>query len=329
MPANLPPQYYEEERKLKTARSQEEKIAILESLLRLMPKHKGTEKLQAEIKRRLSKARFEEGKKSGGKRQADEHHIPREGAGQVALAGLPNSGKSTLLAALTNASPTIAEYPYATLSAVSGMARHENIRIQLVDLPPIPWEVTDPWVSNILRNSDSICLTVELHDDPAGQAEILLAELTPRRIVPLRTGEEAAGKPEGVFPKRVFLAGTKLDLPEAEKGLAALERAFSSLYPVVGISARTGSGTEHFLREAFRALDRVRVYSKVQGRKPDLENPFIFRRGTTVLEMAGQIHKDFLTRFRAARIFCEDMYDGQKVGKDFVLRDGDVIEILV
>ena len=329
MPANLPPHYYEEEKKLRTARTPEEKIAILESLLRLMPKHKGTEKLQAELKRRLASARSEGDRRSGGKRKADEHHVPREGAGQVILAGLPNSGKSSIVGALTHASPLIAAYPYATLKPLSGMARYENVMVQLVDIPPIPWEVTDPWVSNLLRNADAICLTVELQDDPVGQTEILLEEISRRRILPLRRGEEAPAEPGALLPRRVFLAGTKRDLPGAEEGLQALESRFSPAYGVVGFSAAVKSGTELFLRETFRALDRVRIYSKVQGKKPDREHPFVVRKGTTVYELAGGIHKDFLKQFRAARIFSQDGYDGQRVGKDFMLRDGDVIEILV
>ena len=329
MPANLPPQYYEEEKKLKIARTPEEKISILESLLRLIPKHKGTEKLQADIKRRLSKARAQEGKKSGGKRRADEHHVPREGAGQVVLAGLPNVGKSTIVDALTNAAPQIAEYPYSTIKPLSGMATFENIKIQLVDIPPLVWEVTDRWVYNIVRNADAICLLVELTDDPAGQAAILLDELKSNKIQPLGTTGEAGTDPRGMFLKRTFIVGTKQDQPEAAGGFEDLQKAIEESFPLVRISAKGGTGLDLFLQQAFHALERIRVYTKVQGKKPDLENPFILDKGTTVIEMAREIHKDFVRQYRAARIFSKDMYNGQRVGKDFVLRDGDVIEMIV
>lgn len=329
MPANLSPQYYEEEKKLKTVRTPEEKIPVLESLLRLVPKHKGTEKIQADLKRRLSKARSQEGKKSGGKRRADEHHVPKEGAGQVVLAGLPNVGKSTIVDALTNAKPQIADYPYSTLKPLSGMARFENIRIQLVDIPPLFWEVTDTWVSNILRNADAICLVVELSDDPAGQVEILLEELTDKRIRPLGREAVAERGEEGTLPKRICIAGAKQDHPETAEGLEALREMFGDAYPLVAISAKEGTGLDLFLQEAFLVLDRIRVYTKVQGKKPDLENPFILDKGTTVIEMAREIHKDFVKQYRAARIFSRDMYNGQRVGKDFVLRDGDIIEMIV
>lgn len=329
MPANLPPQYYEEEKRLRTARTPEEKAEILETLLRLIPKHKGTEKLQADLKRRLSKARGQEGKKSGGARRGDEHYVEKEGAGQVVLAGLPNVGKSQILDSLTKASPQVADYPYSTLKPMPGMGLFENVRIQLVDIPPLLWEVTDRWVSNILRNADAICLVVELIDDPVGQAEILLEEMRDRKVPILRRDEQRVEAGGGIQPKRAFIAGTKLDLPGAGEGAEALRRAFEASYEVIGMSARDGVGADDFLAAAFHALDRVRVYAKSPGKKPDLENPFVFRRGTTVIEMAREIHKDFEKSLKTARIYSGDKYDGQRVGKDFVLRDGDVIELIV
>lgn len=329
MPANLPPQYYEEEKKLRAARTPVEKAAILETLLRIIPKHKGTEKLQADLKRRLSRTRAEQGKRSGGSRRGDEHHVDKEGAGQVVLAGLPNVGKSQILGALTKASPLIAEYPYSTLKPLPGMARFENVLVQLVDIPPLLWDATDAWVSNILRNADAICLVVELVDDPVGQTEILLEELKKKKV-PIVSRSDAPGEAwGGVHPKRLFIAGTKLDLAGAAEGWEALKAAYEDSYPLVRFSAREGTGTEDFLAEAFRSLDRIRVYTKVPGKKPDLENPFVFQKGMTVFEMAREIHKDFERSYRGARIYSKDKHNGQHVGKDFVLRDGDVIELIV
>ena len=329
MPANLPPQHYEEEKRLRSARTPKEKAEILENLLRLIPKHKGTEKLQADLKRRLSKARGKEGKRSGGSRKGDEHHVEKEGAGQVVLAGLPNVGKSQILDALTKASPQIAEYPYSTLKPLSGMGLFENVRIQLVDIPPLLWEVTDSWVANILRNADAICLVVELVDDPVGQAEILLEEMERKKVPILRRDETRGELLGGVHPKRLFMAGTKLDLPWADEGAEALKTAFDASYDVVNIAVRDGVGTDAFLAAAFQVLDKVRVYAKTPGRKPDRENPFVFRKGTTVIEMAREIHKDFEKSYKTARIYSDDKYNGQRVGKDFALRDGDVIELVV
>jgi ribosome-interacting GTPase 1 len=328
MPANLPPQYYEEEKKLRTARTQEEKIETLETLLSIIPKHKGTEKLQADLKRRLSKARSMETKKSGGSRRGKEYHVEKQGAGQIVLVGLPNVGKSQLLAAITKAAPFIADYPFSTLKPLPGMARYENVWIQFVDIPPILWEVTDPWVANLLRNADALCLAVELQDDPVGQVEIILAELPAKRIRPLRIGENVEKQP-GIYPKRVFLVGTKLDLEPSQEGYKELCDRFYGIYPVVGISAHKGIGLDRVCHEAFHVLDQIRVYTKSPGKKADLESPFIIKKGSTVMNLAEEIHKEFVTRLKAARIYSSDMYDGQRVAKDFILRDGDIIELLV
>lgn len=329
MPANLPPHYYDEERKLKTARTPEEKITILENLLSIIPKHKGTEKLQADLKSRLSKARAQSQSRPGGGRRTDEHHVEKEGAGQVALAGFPNAGKSQVLAAVTKATPLVADYPFSTLKPLPGMARFENVWVQLVDLPPVSWEVTDRWVANVLRNADALCLCLDLSDDPVGQAELLLDELRNKRIMPL--SREAAGVevPAGFFPKRVLLAGNKLDLPGSDEELERLVAAFGDRYPIVGLSAKEKVGLEDFVKGCFQILDKIRVYTKAPSKKPDLEHPFILPKGTLVIDLAEEIHKDFVSRFRAARIYSQDKYDGQRVGKDFVLRDGDVIEFLV
>jgi hypothetical protein len=198
-----------------------------------------------------------------------------------------------------------------------------------VDIPPLFWEVTDKWVSNILRNADAVCLVVDLTDDPVGQAGILLEELQEKKIWPVPRGEDRRGVPPGYVGRRLFIAGNKIDVAGAGEGLQRLAHAYQDDYAVAGVSAREAIGLEGFVGEAFRILDKVRVYTKAPSKKPDKDHPFVVPKGTTVIEMAEEIHKEFVCRFRAARIYCADKYDGQRVGKDFVLRDGDVIEFLV
>ena len=170
---------------------------------------------------------------------------------------------------------------------------------------------------------------VELIDDPVGQAEILLEEMEQKKV-PILGRDEAPGESVGgVHPKRLFMAGTKLDLPGADEGVEALKVAYDASYDVVGIAVRDGIGTDAFLAAAFQVLDRVRVYTKTAGKKPDLARPFVFRKGTTVIDMAREIHKDFEKSYKTARIYSEDKYNGQRVGRDFELRDGDVIELIV
>src|SRR5512135_280512 len=124
MPANLTPDYLAAEREYKAAQSQAEKVAALERMLATLPKHKGTEKLYADLKRRLSQAR-KDSQKKGAAHSAPFYAVEREGAGQVALVGPPNSGKSSLVAALTHAEPEIAEYPFTTRLPTPGMMPFE------------------------------------------------------------------------------------------------------------------------------------------------------------------------------------------------------------
>src|SRR5437016_1612597 len=137
MPANLTPQYMEAEKRFKQALSTEEKVAALEEMMSTIPKHKGTEKLQAELKKKMSALRkeSEQQKKSGGRRET--FNIEREGARRLALVGAPNSGKSQLLRSLTNAIPEVADYPFTTRIPIPGMLVFENVHMQVVDLPPI------------------------------------------------------------------------------------------------------------------------------------------------------------------------------------------------
>src|SRR5215471_6465645 len=164
MPANLTPQYMEAEKRFKQAVSVEEKVAALEEMMATIPKHKGTEKLQADLKKKMSVLRKEaEDHKKGGKRES--FVVEREGARQLALVGAPNSGKSQLLRALTHATPEVAEYPYTTRIPIPGMLLFENVRLQLIDLPPISPEYTESWVPQIIRNADAVLWVLDLSDD--------------------------------------------------------------------------------------------------------------------------------------------------------------------
>src|SRR3989442_3466429 len=164
MPANLTPQYMEAERRFKQANSVPEKIAALEEMMATIPRHKGTEKLQADLKKKMSALRKEsEQKKSGGPRHS--FVVEREGARQLPLIGAPNSGKSQLVRALTHATPEVADYPYTTRIPIPGMLIFENVRLQLLDLPPISPEYTESWVPQIIRNSDAVLWIIDLSDD--------------------------------------------------------------------------------------------------------------------------------------------------------------------
>lgn len=339
MPANLPPEYFEAEKRYKQAQTPGEKSVALEDLLSTIPKHKGTDKLRADLRRRLSQLRKEAlSKKKGGR--GDLYTVQKEGASQIALVGFPNSGKSSLLACLTNANPVIAEYPISTLAPLPGMMPFEDIQIQLVDLPPIGNEATDGWVSGILRNADALVFVVDLAEDPDIQAELLLEQLerwnimiasglfvdneNRERLPEFRTEGRTAGK----VLKKTLIVANKQDLADAAS-FAMLREKYAQLYRCLPISALKKENLEELKRALFELSGIIRVYSKPPGKEPDLSTPFTVPRGSTVIDLASFIHKDFLFNLKFARVWGSAKFDGQKVEKSFVLKDRDIVEFNV
>ncbi len=324
MPANLSPEYLAAEKRFRLARTLDEKILALEEMLAVIPKHKGTEKMQADIKRRLSKLRTE-GEKRGG-RKGFSYSIRREGAGQVLVVGLPNVGKSFLVSRLTNASTTVGEYPYTTQMPVPGMMFYENVQIQLVDMPPLMYEPADSWYANMSRTADLIVVMVDLMDDPDTQLELVVDELARFRIRPAGWPGKEGDTYE--LEKPMLVLGSKADQPEAREGLSELRHVASGL-PVLAISNVTGQGLESVCAEVFRLLDIIRVYTRAPGKEHDLGYPFVLKRGSTVADLAGEIHQDFLEKFKYGRIWGQGKFDGQRVNRDYLLSDGDVVELRI
>jgi hypothetical protein len=327
MPANLPPEYFDAEKRFKQAATSAEKIAALEDLIATVPKHKGTDKLRADLRRRLSQLRKEAiSKKKGGR--GDLYVVQKEGAGQIALVGFPNSGKSSLLSSLTKATPVIAEYPISTLTPLPGMMPFEDIQIQLVDLPPIGNESTDGWVSGILRYADALLLILDLTEDPDTQAELLFEQLGRWNIhvVSESRRQKAEGRTFGIF-KRALIVANKNDLTGEENGFIKLRERYELICPCISISALKKENLEELKRAIFELSGIIRVYSKPPGKEPDLSKPFTVPSGSTILELASFIHKDFIFNLKYARIWGSAKFDGQRVEKNHVLKDRDIVEL--
>jgi len=324
MPANLTPIYRDAEARYKAAVTREEKIAGLEEMLRVIPKHKGTEHLQGDLRSRLSKLRQEPRKKAGSKGLS--HRLPKEGAGQVALVGAPNSGKSSLVAALTHAKPEVAAYPLSTLKATPGMMPFEDIAFQLVDLPPICHEHVEPWVYDLIRASDLAWLVVSVQRPLQGLE--LVEELLSKKAIGLYpAGAEA---PEATRPgwtyKKAILVVTGMDLPGAEGDLEALEELVEIPWPKLAVSTLDDSLA--ILGPAtFKALDIIRVYAKEPRKEPDKTRPFTLPRGSTVEDLAKAIHKEIAEEVKFARVWGPSAFDGQSVHEHHVLEEGDVVEL--
>jgi ribosome-interacting GTPase 1 len=254
------------------------------------------------------------------------YNIKREGAAQVVLFGLPNSGKSSLLSQITNAFSEVADYPFTTQKPIPGMMKFENLQIQLVDVPPVQLDHIEPGFPNLIRNADALLLLVDLKEDPIFQMEILLEELSDMRI-------KAIGKKPipflevGWVSLPALLVGNKCDVKNAMEAYQRLLNHFQHAFPLLPISAKAGMNFEELKKEIYQILGIIRVYTKTPGKEPDLSEPVILKRGSIVGDVALSIHKDFAAKLRYAKIWGSGKFDGQMVKRDFLVNEGDVIEL--
>ena len=329
MTTTLTPQYREAEEEFRQAISPEAKLEALEKMLRLIPKHKGTEKMQGDIKKRIAKwkTQSEQAKKKGGGR-TDPSHVPKEGAAQVAVIGPVNTGKSSLISVMTNLEPNIAEYPFTTRIPQPGMMFHHGIPIQLVDTPALDPNVTERWISGLIRNADMALVVLDLaRDDLIEQWEAVHAVLEDLKITLAASDSEKTIEDNGWATLPSIYLGNKCAMDEAEERLSILGELFEDLPPIHPVSARTGSGLEDFKERVIDSMRLIRVFSKPPGKDPDMNNPFVLKRGATVSELAKTVHKDLAKKMKFARVWGEEVYDGQRVAMDYELIDGDVIEL--
>ncbi len=313
MPANLPPQYLEAEKKFRLAKNAADKIIALEEMLAIMPKHKGTDHLRAELRRRIAKLTQASEKKAATQRAS--MLIDKEGAAQVVVIGLPNAGKSQLVSSVTNASPTVAEYPFTTHTATPGMMEFENIQIQLIDTPPLTEQPIEWWLPHMIRRADALLVVVDLSNAPLAQVEAIFIELESRKIV-VREDKVKA-----------LIVGNKLDVANASENYLALKNKYERQLPIIAVSAKEGVGLEELKREIYQMLDIIRVYTKAPGRKPDFTDPIILEKGSTLEDAAASVHKDFRAKLKYARIWGSGKHDGVMAKRDHILQDGDIIEL--
>jgi len=326
MPANLTPQYKEAEQRFREAVSSEDKLEALREMFALLPKHKGTEKMQADIKRRIAKLEEEVARpRPGGAPRHDPGHVRREGAGQWILLGGPNAGKSALLRTLTHAHPEVAPYPFTTRAPQPGMMPFEDIQFQLVDLPPVHPELHESWVYQIIRNADATLLVVDLSDpDLLEDLETTLAELVKAKV---HLGRGPAPEVVGWIEKRALLIGNKRDQSGAEDDLEILRELYGARFDILAVSAETGEGLETLRHTVFDMLELVRVYTKAPGHKLEKTAPYVLRRGSHLIDLAATVHHDFVAQLKYARVWGHGRFEGQMVNRDYVLADKDVIEL--
>ena len=335
MPANLSPEYKAAEAEFRQATEPRDRLAALKEMHRTIPKHKGTEHLRADIKTRIKELSEEiaTAKKTGARR-GPATVIRPEGAGQVALVGPPNSGKSALHAALTGSHAEAAPYPFATQWPMPGMLPHEDIAIQMIDLPSISTTHPIPWIGNALGTADAALLVVDLCEAGCLERTVALHEILTERKVVLtsRWGRRPDTVDEEWDPFTTRLPTiaviTKIDLlDDCEAEIEAFRDLTGYDYEVIPVSVETGEGLDRIGRVLFARLGVVRVYTKIPGKPPDMGRPFTVRRGQTVLDVAELVHKDIARGFTYARLWGGGSFEGQQVGRDHVVADGDVVEI--
>jgi ribosome-interacting GTPase 1 len=326
MPTNLPPDAQEAERRYREAETAEDKIAYLEEYISLIPKHKGTDHLRADLRRKLSKLKSSSQAKKGSGKQASPYHIDREGAGQVVVAGTTNVGKSSLVAALTNADPEVSEVPYTTWEPTPGMMDVGDVPVQLIDTPPLSQEYVDPEFMNLARRADLILLVIDLQGFPLQELEDAMSILGKHRIVPLHR-QDQYDLSLRLTVKPFVVVVNKLDHESLDEDWEVLCELIEGEWPLVPVSALTGRNLDQLKQAVFERLGVIRVYSKPPGKEPNFSAPFVMKEGGTVEEFAGKVHKDFLDQLKAARVWGSGAFEGQMVSRDYVLHDGDVVEL--
>jgi hypothetical protein len=324
MPANLTPEYFKAERWFRTATTNEEKILAVERMLAVMPKHKGTDHLKADLRRKLSKLKESPAKKGKGK-HADIFHIQRSGVGQIVLLGTPNCGKSSIVGVLTNAKVNAADFPFATAAPVPGMVKFEDVQIQLVDMPPITADYSAPGQVGTYRNCDLIAIVIDLSADVTEQMRICLDFLESRNLLIDEQTPTVDGH-GNVLGKRTFCICTKCDI--AKPGaLEALRESLKYPFEFVEVSTKTSEGLDKLPALFFSLLGIIRIYAKPPGKKADMDEPFTLPAGSTVSDLATAIHRELADKLKFAKIWGTGVYKGQNVQKNHVLNDKDIIEL--
>ncbi len=339
MPANLTPEYRAAEAAFRKARDPADRLEWLREMLRVMPKHKGTDHLQGDIKRRIKELSEEiERPRKGGGRGGPALVVRPEGAAQIALIGPPNTGKSSLHARLTGSGAQVASYPFTTQHPEPGMMPHEDIHFQLVDLPAVSPEHSVPWLGGALQMADGALLVVAL-DDPDCVEQIeathrvlhdVRADLSPRWERDTEAAEDSGPSAEDPFALRLptLLLANKSDrLADPEDELRAFLDVASLRYPALAVSATTGRGLGEIGAWLFGHLGIVRVYTRAPGRATARERPFVLRRGQTVEDVARLVHKDLARSLKYARVWGRSGFDGQHVGREHWVADGDLVEL--
>jgi small GTP-binding protein len=327
MPANLTPAYYKAQERYRAATEPREQLAALKEMLQLIPKHKGTEHMQADLKKRLkeTKEALKNRKKQKG---GPSYSVPSHGHPQIVVIGPPNAGKSALVATLSNTDLDVQPYPYTTREPHPAIALYDTARLQLVDMPPIAAEHMEPWIGGIVRGADAVVLVVDLAaPDVLEGYEGVVAQLERHKV---QLGQLSAERRDiiGWMGKRTVVAANKSDVEGALETLDVFVELSGEPFVTVPVSTTTGEGLDALRDALWKLLDLVRAIPKPPHEDPDYDDPVLLPRGSTVLDMARVIHRELVDELKEIRVWnCSDHADGQWIGADHEIADLEVFEL--
>ncbi len=329
MPANLTQQYHKAEQAYRQANTPQEELDCLQTMLIELPKHKGTDKMQAELKQRISRVKNEiadQSKKGASKGLST--RIPRQGAGRAVIIGSPNAGKSELLAALTKAKPNIADYPFSTTQPLPGMMPWEDVYVQLIDTPPITKDVFDPTTQSLIRGAELVLLVLDLGSDEGGDALMELFKKVNETKSRLGQATAIDENDIGVTYTETILIKNKIDLEAADDRMQFFNEFLDLGFETMEVSALQGSGLDELKNRVYKAMNVVRVYTKLPTKKePDMDSPFTLKRGQDLTDLAELVHRDIAANLKGARVWGSEVHDGTQVRPDYVLNDQDIVEL--
>ena len=328
MPANLTPQYQRLEEQYRRAHTVQERAELLEEMLTTIPKHKGTEKLQADLKTKLKETKAElQSEASAPKRAGKSFRYPRQGAGQIVIIGAPNAGKSRILRELSKAEPEVAPYPFTTREPLPGMMPWQDVSVQLIDTPPITDAHFEPYLLNLVRAADAIVLAFDGSSDdaPDQTAEVLKQFASRKTLLSDVTGFDE--EDFSIIRVKTLLVATRGDDPSCEDRLAFFREMTETNFPMLKAELEQSTSIESLRDAIFQLLGVIRLYTKKPGKPADHSSPFVIKSGGTVEDLAAVVHRDLVETVKFAKVWGSSAHDGQSVGREHVLHDKDLVEL--